>query len=41
MTPRIKLVIASVIIGAVIATSIFSNPPGSTTPHNLASILIY
>ena len=31
MTPRIKLVIASVIIGAVIASSIFSNPPGSTT----------
>ncbi|MGB7955951.1 MAG: ABC transporter substrate-binding protein [Candidatus Nitrosopolaris sp.] len=31
MNPRIKLVIASVIIGAVIATSIFSNPPGSTT----------
>ena len=31
MTPRILVVIASVIIGAVIATSIFSNPPGSTT----------
>ena len=31
MTPRIKLAIASVIIGAVVATSIFSNPPGSTT----------
>ena len=31
MTPRIKLVIASVIIGAVIAASIFSNPTSSTT----------
>lgn len=31
MTPRIKLSIASVIIGAVIATSIFSNAPDSMT----------
>src|SRR2546426_793583 len=30
MTPRIKLVMASLIVGAVITTSIFSNPPGST-----------
>jgi NitT/TauT family transport system substrate-binding protein len=31
MTPRIKFVIASVIIGAIIATSIFSNAPDSVT----------
>jgi NitT/TauT family transport system substrate-binding protein len=31
MTPRIKFVIASVIIGAVVATSIFSNAPDSVT----------
>jgi NitT/TauT family transport system substrate-binding protein len=42
MTPRIKFVIASVIIGAIIATSIFSNAPDSVTEsssHTPSAIL--
>ena len=35
MTPRIKFVIASVIIGAIIATSIFSNAPDSVTESSI------
>lgn len=42
MTPKIKFVIASVIIGAIIATSIFSNAPDSVTEsssHTPSAIL--
>ena len=42
MTPRIKFVIASMIIGAIIATSIFSNAPDSVTEsssHTPSAIL--
>ncbi|HXX96310.1 MAG TPA: ABC transporter substrate-binding protein [Candidatus Bathyarchaeia archaeon] len=42
MAPRIKFVIASVIIGAIIATSIFSNAPDSVTEsssHTASAIL--
>ncbi|HYA83295.1 MAG TPA: aliphatic sulfonate ABC transporter substrate-binding protein [Candidatus Bathyarchaeia archaeon] len=35
MTPRIKFVIASVIIGAIIATSIFPNAPDSVTESSI------
>ena len=35
MTPRIKFVIASVIIGAIIATSIFSSAPDSVTESSI------